>query len=173
MNQGKAQADGQRGKALRCALVGRREDDEQFVVCAGGILGLASGCVPGTVRVRFMKHLVRVVWAGLLVALLISLWPVRAEPLGPSSRRSGLIAYDRSQLGFTPNPAGGTLYLVSPDRRRVLDAVRYGGQARGIATGRSVTTGARPTGPTATRAARAIGPTSSSRAFATMAPGIR
>jgi hypothetical protein len=56
-------------------------------------------------------------------------------PSGTQLGPAGLIAYDRNQLGFAPSPAGGSLYLVSPDRR-VLDAVRYGGQAKGIATGR-------------------------------------
>jgi len=39
------------------------------------------------------------------------------------------------ELGFALNAAGETLYLRAPDRR-VLDAVRFQGQANGVSTGR-------------------------------------
>ena len=53
--------------------------------------------------------------------------------LGPS----GFVALDQTQLGFRLNSAGGTLYLINRDGTRVLDAVRFGAQALGVAFGRA------------------------------------
>lgn len=48
----------------------------------------------------------------------------------------GFLAVDETGLGFDISAAGGTIYLLAPDRRRVIDAVRFGGQARGVSSGR-------------------------------------
>lgn len=53
--------------------------------------------------------------------------------LGPS----GILAFDESQLGFALNAAGETLFLLSPDGSRVIDAITWGAQANGVAWGRS------------------------------------
>jgi hypothetical protein len=49
----------------------------------------------------------------------------------------GLIAFTSSQLGFELDPEGGTLYVINPNRTRVLDAIRYEGQANTASMGRS------------------------------------
>ena len=49
----------------------------------------------------------------------------------------GFLALDENRLGFRLNAAGETLHLVSPDGRRVLDAVKFGGQENGVAFGRT------------------------------------
>ncbi len=48
----------------------------------------------------------------------------------------GFIAFDQTQLGFALHSGGETIYLINPTQTRVLDAVRFGAQARGVATGR-------------------------------------
>jgi hypothetical protein len=48
----------------------------------------------------------------------------------------GFIAFDEAQLGFGLAADGETLYLVSPDNARVLDCVRFEGQASGLSWGR-------------------------------------
>jgi hypothetical protein len=52
--------------------------------------------------------------------------------LGPA----GSISFTQSQFGFTLNGAGETLYLLSPDTNRILDAVQFGPQADGVSFGR-------------------------------------
>ena len=44
--------------------------------------------------------------------------------------------FDAAQLGFAPSAAGGRLFLNSPDRSRVLDAVAYTAQLTGFSHGR-------------------------------------
>ncbi|NGO38758.1 hypothetical protein G4L39_05030 [Limisphaera ngatamarikiensis] len=56
-------------------------------------------------------------------------------PTGTILPPGGLIAFTELNLGFALNAAGETIYLRAPDRR-VLDAVRFGGQANGTSTGR-------------------------------------
>lgn len=51
----------------------------------------------------------------------------------PGSHRS----WDQNQLGFALNAAGETIYFLSADGSRVLDAVQFGGQENGVSTGRS------------------------------------
>lgn len=48
----------------------------------------------------------------------------------------GFLAFDSNQLGFRLNAAGETLYFVNPASTRVLDAVRFGPQENGVASGR-------------------------------------
>ncbi len=48
----------------------------------------------------------------------------------------GFLSFDQLRLGFVPSAAGGTLFLVNPDRSRVLDAVQFEGQADGVSFGR-------------------------------------
>lgn len=52
--------------------------------------------------------------------------------LGPGS----FVSFTQSQLGFTLNGAGGTLYFIQSDHSRILDAVQFGGQADGVSYGR-------------------------------------
>src|SRR5262249_14725545 len=48
----------------------------------------------------------------------------------------GFIAFDETTLGFSLQADGETLYLVDPAQTRVLNAVRYSGQASGVPSGR-------------------------------------
>jgi hypothetical protein len=57
-------------------------------------------------------------------------------PVGTTIAAGGFIAFGKDQLGFGLNRSGETIYLFSPDRTRVLDAVRFGPQAEGAAWGR-------------------------------------
>jgi len=52
--------------------------------------------------------------------------------LGPG----GFISFDRTQLGFGLSAVGETLYLLTPDGLRILDAVQYEAQADGVSLGR-------------------------------------
>jgi hypothetical protein len=45
--------------------------------------------------------------------------------------------FDEEELGFRLNAAGETLWLLTPDGTRVIDAVKFGPQESGVATGRS------------------------------------
>lgn len=56
---------------------------------------------------------------------------------GAAIAARGFLALDENQLGFRLNAAGETLYLVSPDGRRVLDTLKFGGQENGVAFGRA------------------------------------
>jgi hypothetical protein len=46
------------------------------------------------------------------------------------------IVFDQVQLGFSLSAGGETIYFKNPDSSRVLDAVQFGGQQNGVATGR-------------------------------------
>ena len=50
--------------------------------------------------------------------------------------QTSFLSFDKNQLGFLPNPAGGTLYLRNPDGSRVLDAVLVEPQAQDVSFGR-------------------------------------
>jgi hypothetical protein len=52
--------------------------------------------------------------------------------LGPA----GFVSFTQPQFGFTLNGAGETLYLISADGTRILDAVQFGAQADGVSYGR-------------------------------------
>ena len=49
----------------------------------------------------------------------------------------GFVALNQTQLGFRLSAAGETVYLINSNHTRVLDAIRFGGQARGVAFGRT------------------------------------
>lgn len=49
----------------------------------------------------------------------------------------GFLSFTQEQLGFALNSAGETLYLKDASQTRVVDAIRFGGQQRGVTTGRS------------------------------------
>lgn len=57
-------------------------------------------------------------------------------PAGTTLDPRGFAAFTETQLGFGLSANGETVYLVSPDQQRVLDALRFGGQANGVAYGR-------------------------------------
>lgn len=46
------------------------------------------------------------------------------------------ISFPAPQLGFAVNSAGGSIYLIAADQSRVLDAVAFDGQERGVSVGR-------------------------------------
>ncbi|HYG36956.1 MAG TPA: lamin tail domain-containing protein, partial [Clostridia bacterium] len=46
------------------------------------------------------------------------------------------VSYNQNQLRFALSADGETIYLKDPGQKRVLDAVRFGGQENGVATGR-------------------------------------
>lgn len=48
----------------------------------------------------------------------------------------GFVVLYQNELGFGLKSAGDTVFLFSPDRSRVVDAVRIGGQASGVSAGR-------------------------------------
>ena len=57
-------------------------------------------------------------------------------PAGPKLAPRQHRVFDQNALGFRLKAAGEALYLIRPDGRRVLDAVRYGAQENGVSFGR-------------------------------------
>ena len=57
-------------------------------------------------------------------------------PAGTSIPAKGFVAFSQVQLGYALSSAGETIYLINSQNTRVLDAVRFQGQANGVATGR-------------------------------------
>jgi len=58
-------------------------------------------------------------------------------PNGTIIPSRGLLAFDQNQLGYRLDATGETLFLVHSNGTRVLDAVRFGPQENGVASGRS------------------------------------
>ncbi len=56
---------------------------------------------------------------------------------GTTVAAGGHVVFDQAQLGFALAADGETIYLVDAANTRVIDAVRFGGQANGISSGRS------------------------------------
>jgi hypothetical protein len=57
-------------------------------------------------------------------------------PSGTLIGPARFVSFTQSQLGFTLNGAGETLYFIQPDGSRVLDAVQFGAQSDGVSYGR-------------------------------------
>lgn len=57
-------------------------------------------------------------------------------PSGTRIAPRGFLSFDSSQLGFTLDGSGASLYFINPGRTRVIDAVQYEAQADGISLGR-------------------------------------
>lgn len=57
-------------------------------------------------------------------------------PAGTVLAARGFLVLDEIQLGFRLSAAGESVFLLSPDGRRVLAAIAFGGQENGIALGR-------------------------------------
>ncbi len=57
-------------------------------------------------------------------------------PAGASIPARGFLAVDQDSLGFALKAGGETIYLVAPNDARVIDAVRFEGQANGVVYGR-------------------------------------
>lgn len=57
-------------------------------------------------------------------------------PNGTTIPPRGLLAFNQNQLGFRLDAAGESLFLIHSNLTRVLDAVRFGPQENGIASGR-------------------------------------
>jgi hypothetical protein len=51
-------------------------------------------------------------------------------------RPQAFAVFYQSQLGFNPNPAGGTVYLINSNRTAIMDAFHYEVQADGVSCGR-------------------------------------
>lgn len=49
----------------------------------------------------------------------------------------GFVAFDEATLGFALGADGETIYLVNSNQTRVIDAVRFDGQAQGVSYGRT------------------------------------
>jgi hypothetical protein len=58
-------------------------------------------------------------------------------PAGTRLEARSWISFTTQQLGFALSSGGGTLYVVSADQTRVLDAVRFTGQESSVSFGRS------------------------------------
>jgi hypothetical protein len=58
-------------------------------------------------------------------------------PVGTTIPAHGFIAYNETQLGFALKAAGEQLYFMNSNQTRVIDAVRFDGQAPGTSSGRS------------------------------------
>ncbi len=57
-------------------------------------------------------------------------------PAGTTLGARGFLAVNQDQLGFRLNAAGESLYLISPDGSRVIDAIRFAAQENGVSSGR-------------------------------------
>jgi Lamin Tail Domain/CotH kinase protein/Carbohydrate binding domain/Immunoglobulin domain len=57
-------------------------------------------------------------------------------PDGTTLGIQGWIAFDETELGFALEANGETVYLVNSNETRVLNSLRFGGQANGVAFGR-------------------------------------
>ncbi|MBL9134329.1 MAG: lamin tail domain-containing protein [Verrucomicrobiales bacterium] len=57
-------------------------------------------------------------------------------PTGTAIAPGGHLAWDQHQLGFALSAAGETLYFLSPEADRVVDAIRFGPQFNGVSAGR-------------------------------------
>ncbi len=58
-------------------------------------------------------------------------------PAGTVLNGRAFISWDQNQLGFSLSAAGERIYLISADGLQVLDAIEFGGQENGVASGRS------------------------------------
>jgi hypothetical protein len=58
-------------------------------------------------------------------------------PPGTLIPARGVLAFEQATLGFALNAAGETIYLRGADGLRVIDAVAFGPQVKGVATGRT------------------------------------
>ncbi|MBI1840620.1 MAG: lamin tail domain-containing protein, partial [Verrucomicrobia bacterium] len=58
-------------------------------------------------------------------------------PPGSVIPAHGFLSFTGLQLGFGISSGGESLYLVNPAETRVVDAIRFGGSARGVSQGRT------------------------------------
>ncbi len=58
-------------------------------------------------------------------------------PAGTFLPAQGFISFAQSELKFSIRPDGNTLYLLNPTKDRVIDALRYTGQEKGVSVGRA------------------------------------
>lgn len=57
-------------------------------------------------------------------------------PPGTLLPPGGFVVFDETELGFPLSASGETLFFVNPAQTRVIEALRYEGQANGVAFGR-------------------------------------
>ncbi|MGV3774792.1 MAG: lamin tail domain-containing protein, partial [Verrucomicrobiales bacterium] len=57
-------------------------------------------------------------------------------PVGTSLERGSQIAFDQLRLGFALSSEGETVFLISPDGSEIIDAIKFGAQENGVASGR-------------------------------------
>jgi hypothetical protein len=58
-------------------------------------------------------------------------------PAGTSISHGGFIVFHQDELGFGLDADGEDIFLVNASRTRVVDSIRFAGQAFGVSTGRS------------------------------------
>jgi hypothetical protein len=58
-------------------------------------------------------------------------------PSGTSILPRGFVVFDQTQLGFALDAGGETIFLKNNSNSRIIDAVRFAGQANGVSTGRT------------------------------------
>lgn len=58
-------------------------------------------------------------------------------PAGTTIPARGFLVFNQAQLGFALDAAGETIFFKNTNNTKVIDAVRYGGQANGFSTGRT------------------------------------
>ena len=57
-------------------------------------------------------------------------------PDGTTIPAGGFLAFPQTQLGFALSAAGESVFFVSSNQTRVVDAIRFGAQAEGVSSGR-------------------------------------
>jgi regulation of enolase protein 1 (concanavalin A-like superfamily) len=57
-------------------------------------------------------------------------------PPGTILSAGGFISFSETTMGFGLDAAGEAIYLINPDRTRILDAVQFDAQQNGVASGR-------------------------------------
>src|SRR5207342_363638 len=57
-------------------------------------------------------------------------------PSGTIIAPGGFAYYAQTNMNFSLDAAGETIYFINPSQKRILDAVRFEGQENGVATGR-------------------------------------
>jgi hypothetical protein len=58
-------------------------------------------------------------------------------PAGTTLQPKTFRSFDQNQLGFSLSADGETIYLISADKTRVLDVIRFKGQENGVSSGRA------------------------------------